>query len=142
MASVYQLLLRQIPAHVRDNHPLFCRFVEYYYRWLQTKSFVTLDQCYNIDSNTNAITIKDGTLDNVKDYVGFTLTDNDGTLAEVVGYDNNKLIIRYITQDQQFTHNQKIYIKNTSDKVSVDTLNDSATITDIETFNSAEICLL
>lgn len=139
MASVYQLLLRQIPAHVRDNHPLFCRFVEYYYRWLQTKGFVTLDQCYNIDTNTNAITIKDGTLANIKDYVGFTLTDNDGTLAEVVGYDDNKLIIRYITQDQQFSRNQKIYIKNTSDKVSVDTLNNSATITGIETLPSAFI---
>ena len=139
MSSVYHLLMRQIPAHVRDNHPVFCKFIEYYYRWLQTKGFVRLDQCYNIDSNSRAITIKNGTLPSLKDYVGFTLTDDNGTLAEVIGYDGSKLIIRYITQDQTFSNNSTIYVKNTSSKASTDTFADSATITSIETLPSAFI---
>ena len=42
MPSVYHLLARQIPAHIQQAHPVFCKFIEYYYRWLQTRGFVSL----------------------------------------------------------------------------------------------------
>ena len=54
MASVYHLLSRQIPAHIQQQYPIFCKFIEYYYRWLQTRGFVSLADVTNTGSTSFA----------------------------------------------------------------------------------------
>ena len=140
MPSVYHLLARQIPAHIQQAHPVFCKFIEYYYRWLQTRGFVSLSDLQNIDSVTNSITIKDSTVDPIK-YLHHTIS-NGSAKAEVVGVDQDRLIIRYLTSDAKFALDDNIHIRaNSEDKYTDDQYNnlDRATISQVETLPSAFI---
>lgn len=140
MPSIYHLLARQIPAHIQQAHPVFCKFIEYYYRWLQTRGFVTLADLQNIDSVTNSITIKDSTVDPIN-YLHHTIS-NGSAKAEVVGVDQDRLIIRYLTADAKFALDDNIHIRaNSEDKYTDDQYNnlDRATISQVETLPSAFI---
>ena len=59
MAEIYHLLKRQIPPHVREKNPVFCTFIDYYYRWLQARGFSDLQNITDIDFVNRAITITD-----------------------------------------------------------------------------------
>lgn len=141
MASVYHLLSRQIPAHIQQQYPIFCKFIEYYYRWLQTRGFVSLANVTNIDTTTVAISLKDSTCD-IEQYKHQTIT-NGSALAEVVGIDDyNRIIIRYLTADAQFNIDDDIHIRaNSQDKYTEDQQAnlDTATISNVETLPSAFI---
>ena len=140
MPSIYHLLARQIPSHIQQSYPVFCKFIEYYYRWLQTRGFVTLADIQNIDSVTRSITIKDSTLDPLK-YLHHTIS-NGKAIAEVVGVDHDQLIIRYLTADAQFSLDDQIHVRaNSRDEYTDDQYNnlDRATISQVETLPSAFI---
>lgn len=141
MASVYHLLSRQIPAHIQQQYPIFCKFIEYYYRWLQTRGFVSLANVTNIDTTTVAISLKNSTC-NIEQYKHQTIT-NGSALAEVVGVDDyNRIIIRYLTADAQFNIDDDIHIRaNSQDKYTEDQQAnlDTATISNVETLPSAFI---
>ena len=140
MPSVYHLLARQIPAHIQQAHPVFCNFIEFYFRWLQTRGFVTLADLQNIDSVTNSITIKDSTVDPIN-YLHHTIS-NGSAKAEVVGVDQDRLIIRYLTADAKFALDDNIHIRaNSEDKYTDEQYNnlDRATISQVETLPSAFI---
>ena len=125
MASIYQLLNRQIPTHIREQYPVFCKFIEYYYRWLQTRGFDRLEKVTDIDYTTRAIGVKNcvskeglsiTNADFVEKFVGYTITNEQGVVAEIIGYDENKLFIRYLTVDAEFNINDKIYVRQDSSK--------------------------
>ena len=140
MASVYHLLSRQIPAHIQQQYPVFCKFIEYYYRWLQTCGFVSLQDVQNIDSTTTAITVKDSTTD-IKNYLHHTIS-NGTALAEVVGIDQDRLIVRYLTADATFENDDQIHIRANSDDNYTDEQYrnlDVGTIANVETLPSAFI---
>lgn len=141
MASVYHLLSRQIPAHIQQQYPIFCKFIEYYYRWLQTRGFVSLADVTNIDTTTTAISIKDSTTD-IKNYLHHTIT-NGTAIAEVVAVDDfDRLIVRYLTHDAQFVIDDSIHIRaNSDDKYTDEQLQqlDSSVIANVETLPSAFI---
>ena len=141
MASVYHLLSRQIPAHIQQQYPIFCKFIEYYYRWLQTRGFVSLADVTNIDTTTTAISIKDSTTD-IKNYLHHTIT-NGTAIAEVVAVDDfDRLIVRYLTHDAQFAIDDSIHIRaNSDDKYTDEQLQqlDSSVIANVETLPSAFI---
>lgn len=140
MPSVYHLLSRQIPSHIIQQYPIFCKFIEYYYRWLQTRGFVSLDQVTNIDSTCTAISIKDSTTDPIN-YLHHTIT-NGTALAEVVGIDDDRLIVRYLTADATFATDDDIHVRANSDDKYTDEQQaalDTATISNVETLPSAFI---
>ena len=141
MASVYHLLNRQIPAYIKEQYPVFCKFIEYYYRWLQTRGFDKLEKVTNIDYECIAITVQDcyDKQDNpvepsefAKTFVGFTIVNDQGVVAEIVGYDGDKILIRYLTQDAIFSFNDTIYVRN----------NTSKTIKENQKYNRANIGML
>lgn len=140
MPSIYHLLSRQIPAHVQQAYPVFCKFIEYYYRWLQTRGFVSLADIQNIDSETNSITIKDSTTD-PENYLHHTIS-NGSAVAEVVGIQDDRLIVRYLTDDAKFELDDRIHIRgNSNDQYTDEQFNklDRAVISQVETLPSAFI---
>ena len=148
MASIYHLLHRQIPTHIREQHPVFCKFIEYYYRWLQTRGFDKLEKVTDIDYTTRAIGVKncigkDGnsmTNDEfVSKFVGYTITNGEGITAEIIGYEDNKIIIRYLTVDGEFSINDKLYIRQDTSYAIDDTDYDSCFVDQIYTLPSAFI---
>ena len=140
MPSVYHLLSRQIPVHIQQQHPIFCKFIEYYYRWLQTYGFVSLEDVRNIDTTTTAVTINDSTTD-IGNYLHHTIS-NGTALAEVVGIDRDRLIVRYLTADAEFAIGDAIHIRaNSKDEYTDEQANnlDTGIIGNVETLPSAFI---
>ncbi len=113
--SVYHLLKKQIPTHIQQNYPLFCKFVEYYYRWLQTIGFVDYQSIQGIDDKCQGIEIVD-TPHNPSFFVGHTISNGEA-LAEIVGLadDNKTLIIRNLRVDREFKLGDKIHVRKNSD---------------------------
>ena len=155
MASIYHLLNRQIPAHVREQYPVFCKFIEYYYRWLQTRGFDKLEKVTNIDYECQAISLKDcftrqknqdgsqlqiDSEEFAKSFIGYTVINDNGVVAEIVGSDRSKIIIRYLTQDKCFELNDQLYIRqNTKYEVDENRLYDKAVVSQLQTLPSAYI---
>lgn len=131
MAEIYHLLHRQIPAHIREKYPVFCTFVDYYYRWLQARGFSDLSNITNIDFVNRAITITDNIIP-VELFNGHTIVGENGARALVVGVsDDGKLLIRYQTLDAKFTRGEQIHIKrdqNDTDKSATATVEGVYTI--------------
>lgn len=119
MAEIYHLLQRQIPSHIREKYPVFCTFVDYYYRWLQARGFSDLQNITNIDFVNRAITITDNVIP-VELFNGHTIVGENGARALVVGIsEDGKLLIRYQTLDSKFVRGERIHIKrdkNDTDK--------------------------
>lgn len=149
MASIYHLLNRQIPTHIREQYPVFCKFIEYYYRWLQTRGFNKLEKVTDIDYTTRAIGLKncigkDGNsiADDVfaEQFVGYTITNERGVVAEIIGYNDNKIFIRYLTVDAEFSINDKLYVRqDSSGGIKSDTVYDTAFVDQLYTLPSAFI---
>ena len=149
MASIYHLLNRQIPAHIREQYPVFCKFIEYYYRWLQTRGFDKLEKVTNIDYECQAIALKDCYNKNdqlipneqfASQFVGYTIVNDSGVVAEIIGFDQSKIIIRYLTMDGVFNMNDQLFIRqNTTFKIDDARKYDRATISQIQTLPSAYI---
>lgn len=140
MPSVYHLLARQIPAHIQQQYPTYCKFIEYYYRWLQTCGFVSLYDVRNIDSTTTAITVIDSTTE-IQNYLHHTIS-NGTALGEVIGIDQDRLIIRYLTADATFNIGDNIHIRaNSRDEYTDEQYNnlDTGIIGNVETLPSAFI---
>lgn len=140
MPSVYHLLARQIPAHIQQQYPVYCKFIEYYYRWLQTYGFVSLYDVRNIDSTTTAITVIDSTTE-IQNYLHHTIS-NGTAVGEVIGIDQDRLIIRYLTADATFTIGDNIHIRaNSRDEYTDEQYNnlDTGIIGNVETLPSAFI---
>lgn len=143
MRSIYHLLSRQIPKHIQQKYPTFCKFVEYYYRWLQTTQFVSEDNLRSIDSNLYAVSITED--DNqsitkqylIANYLGKSISNNQAR-GEVVGVDNTNLIIRYLTADSEFTNGDQYHICRNSDDSITDDLT-TGTINNIQPLPSAFI---
>ena len=139
MPSIYHLLARQIPAHIREQYPVFCKFIEYYYRWLQTRGFTDVQSVSNIDSESRAITLKDYTRD-LDQWVGYQISNLDGAVAEVIGVSDDRLIIRYLTVDRTFDVNDDIHIRRNSEDVYDKGVElDGGVVSGIETLPSAFI---
>lgn len=113
--SVYHLLKRQIPAHIQQQFPLFCKFVEYYYRWLQTIGFVDYRTIQGLDELCHAIVLTDTDVSDQKFFVGHTISNGEA-LAEIVGIldDNKTLIIRNLREDADFTIGDRIHVRKNS----------------------------
>ena len=115
MAEIYHLLKRQIPPHVREKYPVFCTFVDYYYRWLQARGFSNLHNITDIDFVNRAITITDNLVP-IELFNGQTIVGENGARAIVVGLsDDGRLLIRYQTLDAKFTRGETIHIKRSKD---------------------------
>lgn len=139
MPSIYHLLARQIPAHIREQYPVFCKFIEYYYRWLQTRGFTDIQSVSNIDSESRAITLKDYTRD-LDQWIGYQISNLDGAVAEVIGVSDDRLIIRYLTVDRTFNVNDDIHIRRNSEDVYDKGVElDGGVVSGIETLPSAFI---
>ena len=150
MASIYHLLKNQIPAHVYEQYPTFCKFIEYYYRWLQTVGFNSLEKITNIDNMTCAISIDNviTKLDEtpllgseqynkfIQQLVGYTLESKNGAIAEVVGFKKDLVILRYLTADAKFDREDLVFVKqNSSTPYSLDYTNHHDRFTVSETYN-------
>lgn len=139
MPSIYHLLSRQIPAHVQQNYPIFCKFIEYYYRWLQTRSFVDVSDINNIDSTITIISIEDSTITDINKYLHHTISNGEA-IGEIVGIEDGKLVIRYIRVDSKFVVGDTIHIRpNSDDAYTEQDQLDTATISRIETAPSVFI---
>ena len=115
MAEIYHLLKRQIPPHVREKNPVFCTFIDYYYRWLQARGFSDLQNITDIDFVNRAITITDNLVP-IELFNGQTIVGANGARAIVVGIsDDGRLLIRYQTLDAKFSRGETIHIKRTQD---------------------------
>ena len=115
MAEIYHLLKRQIPPHVREKNPVFCTFIDYYYRWLQARGFSDLQNITDIDFVNRAITITDNLVP-IELFNGQTIVGANGARAIVVGIsDDGRLLIRYQTLDAKFSRGETIHVKRTQD---------------------------
>ena len=143
MRSIYHLLSRQIPKHIQQKYPTFCKFVEYYYRWLQTTQFVSEDNLRSIDSNLYAVSITEDSNSSITkqylitNYLGKSIS-NGQAKGEVVGVDSNNLVIRYLTADSEFTNGDQYHICHNSDDSITDDLT-TGTINNIQPLPSAFI---
>lgn len=149
MASIYHLLNRQIPAHIREQYPVFCKFIEYYYRWLQTRGFDKLEKVTNIDYECQAIAIKDcfdindinvDPVEFAKRFIGYTIVNDRGVVAEIIGVDQSKLIIRYLTINESFELNDTLYVRsNASISIDQNKKYDRCNVSRVQTLPSAYI---
>lgn len=115
MAEIYHLLHRQIPPHVREKYPVFCTFVDYYYRWLQARGFSDLRNITDIDFVNRAVSITENTVP-VELFNGQIIVGENGARALVVGIsDDGRLLIRYQTLDAKFKRGETVHIRRSKD---------------------------
>lgn len=147
MTPIYHLIQQQIPVHIQQQNPLFCKFIEYYYRWLQTRSFGSLSNITNIDSTITAISLKDISANktgrnDISVFLNHTISNGEA-IAEVVSIDDNdRIIVRYLTADAKFNIGDNIHIRpNSADYYTNDQANelDTAVVSNAETLPSAFI---
>lgn len=115
MAEIYHLLNRQIPPHVREKYPVFCTFVDYYYRWLQARGFSDLRNITDIDFVNRAVSITENTVP-IDLFNGQIIVGENGARALVVGIsDDGRLLIRYQTLDAKFKRGETVHIRRSGD---------------------------
>ena len=107
--GIHHLLKRQLPDFVQSKYPTFCKFLDYYYRWLMANGFSKLENITDIDFLCDAISITDTnyasySISVLKGFIGYEIKDTvNGARASILGVsDDGKLLVRYITNDAKF----------------------------------------
>ena len=150
--KTHQILAKAIPPHIKEDYPVFYNFLRYYYQWLDTRKYLSLEDISNIDYTNQAISIipleqtetnDDGEKVVIKearpidDWLGYTIVGENGAKAEVVAKENGKLIIRYLTKDARLENGTQVYIKRDLNDSITDTKQlDWAFIDNVETMPS------
>ena len=150
--KTHQILAKAIPPHIKEDYPVFYNFLRYYYQWLDTRKYLSLEDISNIDYTNQAISIipleqtktnDDGEKVVIKearpldDWLGYTIVGENGAKAEVVAKENGKLIIRYLTKDARLENGTQIYIKrDLNDSITDTALLDLAFVDNVETMPS------
>ena len=113
--EIYHKVHNQLPAYIRQTYPVFARFVEEYYRWLQSRQLGNLENITDIDFLSRGVTIVDNTLP-LDQWVGHTIIDDKtGAKAVVLGIEGNRLLVKYVTKDAKFERGDTIHIRASSD---------------------------
>lgn len=130
MADIHDIVNSQFPPHIKEQYPVFCRFVEEYYRWLSHRQLGDLSDITDIDHLTRMVEIFENNLP-LSFYIGQTLVGNtSGTKATVLSTYEDKLLIRYITKDSHFISGEEVHLRrNLSDSVATDHARISAVLT-------------
>ena len=150
--KTHQILAKAIPPHIKEDYPIFYNFLRYYYQWLDTRKYLSLEDISNIDYTNQAISLipleqfetnDEGEKVSIKkprpidDWLGYTIVGENGARAEVVAKENGKLIIRYLTKDARIERGTQVYIKRDLNNSITDTkLLDLAYVDNIETMPS------
>ena len=118
MAEIYNLLPSQIPEHIRREYPVYCLFIEYYYKWLASRSLGKLENLIDIDFTSKAIAIFGNTLP-IEDYIGHIIYGElSKAKAIILGYADGRLIVKYITKDAIFEVGENFHIISNQDNTS------------------------
>lgn len=130
MADIHDIVSSQFPPHIKEQYPVFCRFVEEYYRWLSHRQLGDLSSITDIDHLTRMVELFENNLP-LSFYIGQTLVGNEsGAKATVISTYEDKLLIRYITKDAQFISGEEVHLRrNNNDSVITDHARVSAVLT-------------
>lgn len=130
MADIHDIVSSQFPPHIKEQYPVFCRFVEEYYRWLSHRQLGDLSSITDIDHLTRMVELFENNLP-LSFYIGQTLVGNEsGAKATVLSTYEDKLLIRYITKDSHFISGEEVHLRrNLSDSVITDHARVSAVLT-------------
>ena len=72
--EIYHRVNGQLPEYIRQTYPVFARFIEEYYRWLESRQLGKLENITDIDFLSRGVTIVENTSD-LADWVGFVIVD-------------------------------------------------------------------
>lgn len=130
MADIHDIVSSQFPPHIKEQYPVFCRFVEEYYRWLSHRQLGDLSSITDIDHLTRMVELFENNLP-LSLYIGQTLVGNkSGAKATVLSTYEDKLLIRYITKDAHFISGEEVHLRrNPNDSVITDHARISAVLT-------------
>lgn len=130
MADIHDIVSSQFPPHIKEQYPVFCRFVEEYYRWLSHRQLGDLSSITDIDHLTRMVELFENNLP-LSFYIGQTLVGNtSGAKATILSTYEDKLLIRYITKDTHFISGEEVHLRrNTNDSVITDHARISAILT-------------
>ena len=150
--KTHHILAKAIPPHIKEDYPIFYNFLRYYYQWLDTRKYLSLEDISNIDYTNQAISLipleqfetnEEGEKVSIKkprpidDWLGYTIVGENGARAEVVAKENGKLIIRYLTKDARIERGTQVYIMRDLNNFITDTkILDLAYVDNIETMPS------
>ena len=120
--EIYHRVNGQLPEYIRQTYPVFARFIEEYYRWLESRQLGKLENITDIDFLSRGVTIVENTSD-LADWVGFVIVDEvTGAKAIVLGIEDNRLLVKYLTKDAQFQAGDKVHLRaDPKDEVIKDT---------------------
>lgn len=62
MADIHDIVSSQFPPHIKEQYPVFCRFVEEYYRWLSHRQLGDLSSITDIDHLTRMVELFENNL--------------------------------------------------------------------------------
>ena len=109
--EIYTRVNGQLPEYIRHTYPVFARFIEEYYRWLESRQLGKLENITDIDFLSRGVTIVENTSD-LKDWVGFVIVDEvTGARAVVLGIEGNRLLVKYLTKDAQFVAGDRVHLR-------------------------------
>lgn len=109
--EIYTRVNGQLPEYIRHTYPVFARFIEEYYRWLESRQLGKLENITDIDFLSRGVTIVENTSD-LKDWVGFVVVDEvTGARAVVLGIEDNRLLVKYVTKDAQFQTGDRVHLR-------------------------------
>ena len=114
--KISPLIEGQLPDFVRDDHPLFTKFIEYYYQYLEAAELVivaqvdnviqeTFDVQYILDEDDNQIVYEDS---EGKFTVGETITGSKSKATATILIDDQRNNRLFITSAQQFVTDEVI----------------------------------
>lgn len=109
--EIYTRVNGQLPEYIRHSYPVFARFIEEYYRWLESRQLGKLENITDIDFLSRGVTIVENTND-LADWVGFVIVDEvTGARAVVLGIEGNRLLVKYLTKDAQFATGDRVHLR-------------------------------
>ena len=114
--KISPLIEGQLPDFVRDDHPLFTKFIEYYYQYLEAAELIvdaqvdnviqeTVDVQYILDEDSNQIVYEDS---DGKFTVGETITGSKSKATATILIDDQRNNRLFITSAQQFVTDEVI----------------------------------
>lgn len=122
--EIYNLLGQQLPEYLKGEYPVFCEFINEYYRWLVSRQLGNLENITDIDFLSRSVSIINETRE-LDTWIGYTIVgESSGARATVLAYDteSGQLIIKYITKDREFTVGEQVHLRcDTSNQESKDT---------------------
>jgi len=109
-SKISPLIDGQLPDYIRDDHPLFSKFIQYYYQYLEAAELIvtaqvdnviqeTFDVLYILDEDGNQIVYEDSV---GKFSVGETITGSTSGATATILIDDQRNNRVFITSQQQF----------------------------------------